>query len=228
MALNIYLLFFTIIDNNTFKKFYLKLPNKIQNKIIKYHFLIDKWRTLLSELFIRKILSDELNVALDDLDIYVSYYKKPYLKNFKRQFNLSHSNNAIILATDDYSVGIDIEQVNSLENLNFLISHFSKKEQKDFFSKKKEKQLDFFFSLWTLKESYIKAIGKGFHYPLSSFSIDIKKENISIIDHIDSNESWYFKCYKIPNYKIAVCAQHNQFPKNLKIVKTSELLQLLQ
>ena len=37
------------------------------------------------------------------------------------------------------------------------------------------------FDLWTLKESYIKTIGKGLYTPLNSFSI--KKESRTLISY---------------------------------------------
>ena len=227
MALNIYFLFLTKPDNKILQKVLTHLSDQIKNKILKYQFLTDKWRSLLSEILIRKALSDELNVSFNSLTIYTDEYLKPHLNNFQRQFNISHSNNLIILATDDTPIGIDIEYVKPLEDMESMTSYFSKQEQKSFFSKNKEHRLDFFYTLWTLKESYIKAIGKGFNYPLDSFTIDVSGETISLTSSVDSNVSWSFKCYEISdNYKCAVCARHCQFPELLTMVNASDLLQL--
>ena len=34
-----------------------------------------------------------------------------------------------------------------------------------------DEKINYFYDLWTLKESYIKTIGKGLYTPLNSFSI---------------------------------------------------------
>ena len=227
MSLNIYTLFLTKPDNEILENIIIHFPDQIKNKILKYQFLTDKWRACLSELLIRKILSEELNVNSNALKICSDENLKPYLNNFLRQFNLSHSNNLIVLATDETPIGIDIEYVKPLEGLEDILSYFSQKEQKAFFSKNKNQRLDFFYTLWTLKESYIKAIGKGLNSPLDSFTIDVSEKNISLISSVNSNAQWSFKRYQISdNYKCAVCAQHTQFPESLTIVKASDLLQL--
>ena len=88
-----------------------------------------------------------------------------------------------------------------------LASLFSPPERANLFSKNENERLDYFFDLWSLKESYIKAIGKGLYQPLSEFTISIDSgQNISAASH-GALLPYYFKQFKIDEkYKLALCA----------------------
>ncbi|MDY0393210.1 4'-phosphopantetheinyl transferase superfamily protein [Virgibacillus halophilus] len=66
------------------------------------------------------------------------------------------------------------------------------------------------FEIWTLKESYLKAVGKGLAIPLHSFRVkNMDNNQIEIVD-MEKNEKVDFICkqYTIAaDYKLAVCAK---------------------
>ena len=100
---------------------------------------------------------------LENKEIFISKYGKPYFKNSNIYFNYSHSKNYIACAVSDYEVGIDIEQTNRI--INNLISQ--KYLDNEINNKKKIEK-------WVKKEAYSKLKGKGF---LMKFQT-IKLENI--------------------------------------------------
>ncbi|MBU3198520.1 4'-phosphopantetheinyl transferase superfamily protein [Clostridium estertheticum] len=58
-----------------------------------------------------------------------------------------------------------------------------------------------FYDLWTLKESYIKAIGRGLSIPFSSFNI--KKNDYSI-----SVRNTIIKTFALSNISLIICINY--------------------
>ncbi|WP_082867275.1 4'-phosphopantetheinyl transferase superfamily protein [Paenibacillus macquariensis] len=59
-------------------------------------------------------------------------------------------------------------------------------------------KLDYFYDLWTLKESYVKNIGHGLSIPLDLISFLFNENNIRYENRY-SHEIRYFKQYHVDN-----------------------------
>ncbi|MCL2916981.1 4'-phosphopantetheinyl transferase family protein [Shewanella litorisediminis] len=101
-------------------------------------------------------------------------------------FNLSHSGDlllvGVIRAEDDGTgkhnrglyLGVDIERKRTNTDINAIYRHyFSAPEQAYLASLDNSLKRDAFFDLWALKESYIKATGRGLAEGLQSFAFDL-------------------------------------------------------
>jgi 4'-phosphopantetheinyl transferase len=92
--------------------------------------------------------------------------------------------------------------------------------------KEDDQRRSFFYDLWTLKESYIKAEGKGLSIPLDSFCFTINNDR-SINFELFAGESrndYFFSQYPLePEYKCAVCSSTGIFPPGLTIVEWDKL-----
>ena len=127
-------------------------------------------------------------------------------------FNLSHSGTYVMCAacTDGgrVRVGCDIEQKGSMK-MNFVRRHFCREEYDTIEAAETEdEQTDLFFRYWVLKESFMKATGKGMALPVNSFCIRMGRPPVLIRQPAEFSEPYYYCEYGIEGlpYKMAVCS----------------------
>lgn len=193
-------------------------------RVKKYHNFQVAQRILFAEVLVRNIICDKLKIKNTDIKFYFNEYGKPFLANYNLNFNLSHSGHWVVCAVNEDHIGIDIEQIQLIDYIDIASSFFSSEEFKDINNKEESDRLAYFYDLWTLKESYVKAEGKGLSIPLHSFTMTIVNEVIKLNNNYPS-EDYFFKQYSIDNdYKLSVCAKNNSFPNNVIIKKIDELL----
>lgn len=128
---------------------------------------------------LRILLAGYLDLTPRDIEYSRSEYGKPHLDlpggNAGLEFNLSHSGDAVLIAiTRGIPVGVDVEQVKPLPDLDQVASnYFSAAEQVDLFSLTGSARVDAFYRCWTRKEALIKASGEGLSMPLDSFQVSL-------------------------------------------------------
>ena len=95
---------------------------------------------------------------------------KPYIKNLPDfHFNISHSENAVVVAISNSEVGIDCEKLRSAD-LRIAKRRFTEKEYAYITEDSSNTDLRF-FEIWTKKEAFLKQNGKGITLPLNSFDV---------------------------------------------------------
>jgi len=198
-------------DTISFRELLQKITPDKKKTFLKFHRKEDAYRSLYAELLIRYLLIQHHHFPHDTIKFHYTEYGKPYLQNNSNlHFNLSHSGQWVVCAISEKPVGIDIEKLSSID-LTIAEHVFSQAEMKHLFSLNENERISCFFSLWTLKESYIKMKGKGLSMELKEFSIFLKEENI-FIENDDEKERVYFKQYTIDNeYAMAVCSLEQAF-----------------
>lgn len=104
-----------------------------------------------------------------DLTFSLNQYGKPSVAGAKDiYFNATHTKNKTFIALSDEEVGIDAEDIEDYDD-RIPLSYFTKDEQTYLNNSRNKKRA--FFEIWTLKESYMKYQGKGFHLPPQGFSV---------------------------------------------------------
>ncbi len=139
------------------------------------------------------------------------------------RFNLSHSKGLIACAvTMGHDVGVDVENINDRPvNLDVADRFFSPAEVNDLSSFPHSEQEKRFFDYWTLKESYVKARGKGLSFHLDQFSFLLAKNRplgISFDSGIrDNPDQWKFFRIKPTVDHIAAISVHSKKQSDFKL-----------
>ncbi|PRT33997.1 4'-phosphopantetheinyl transferase family protein [Bacillus wiedmannii] len=196
------------IDKEAFQQLEKKISNDRREKIKKYHFEEDKKRSIIAELLLRHSLKKEFGINREQVQFTKNSFGKPMLKNFEQiYFNLAHSGDWVVCGVSDVPIGIDVEIIKSID-LDIAKTFFSLGEYKDIINQPKEKQITYFYKLWTLKESYVKAEGEGLSIPLNSFSFCILPEAIQMYQANQLSKKYCFDVFNLDNFHIvAVCSK---------------------
>ncbi|MBE9183761.1 4'-phosphopantetheinyl transferase superfamily protein [Microcoleus sp. LEGE 07076] len=150
-----------------------------QTKAERFYFPKDRNQFIVSRGALRAILSRYLHINPCLLRFEYNPYGKPSLTVAQGgdtlRFNLSHSHGITLIAmTKNRDVGVDIEGINpNISYLQIAESVFSPYENTLLRSLPKHLQLTAFFTCWTRKEAYIKAVGKGLSIPLNQFDVTL-------------------------------------------------------
>jgi 4'-phosphopantetheinyl transferase len=118
------------------------------------------------------------------------------------RFNLSNHPGLVVCAVcEDADIGVDVEPISrGDEILGIADTVFAPGELATLNGRR-----DRAVSLWTLKESYIKARGMGLSLPLDRFSFDLD-ERLSVEPPIvDDVARWTFRTFDVDGFRIALC-----------------------
>ncbi len=159
----------------------------------KYHFLNDRIVYSTSRGILRILLSKYLDVFGSSIQFKYNQYGKPSINktsNLDIKFNLSHSKEfAVLVFTLDDEIGVDIEFINhELVIHEIADKYFSKAEVNELYKLTPEDQRTAFFNIWTRKEAYIKAKGKGLSIPLDSFDVSVNVDNPRILRSVNDEK----------------------------------------
>ncbi len=145
------------------------------------------------------------------------------------RFNLSNSLSlAVCLIAHRAEVGVDVEPFESAGEIAKLAPEvFSQQELAQLEPLRESERLQRALSLWTLKESYIKARGMGLALPLKKFSFlfdtdgGIRLELDPCLD--DQPERWQFCQLDHAGHRVALMAEQSTSPR-LQIWEARPLL----
>ena len=181
------------------------LPQEKQERIARFRFQADAYRSLLGEVMVRSWVCTHFDLSNRALRFRTNEYHKPRLENLPDlHFNLSHSGQWIVAAFSPYEIGLDVERMREIKPDDF-VSFFTESERQAILSCTQETLIPYFFSLWTLKESYIKATGKGMHQGLDTFSIEIKREGYQLNCQSGRTNASFYMPYLDEQHQLAVC-----------------------
>ncbi len=211
------------IDDEIFHTLLQYVSTEKGERLNTYTITKDAYASLFADLIVRKIIIEEFKLNNDEIIIKYGEFGKPYFENYRNFiFNVSHSGDWVVCICHNSPVGIDIEKIRPT-NFKIAKRFFSEEEYYDLLMTPLAKRLEYYYDLWTSKESFIKTVEKGLIIPLDSFTVKINQDSISVFHNI-SNVTYYFKQYTISNeYKLTACATVNTFPSKVKLVSFTSL-----
>lgn len=170
-----------------------------QQRANRFMFERDRQHFIAARARLRLILSRYLAVEPQSLRFRYGPQGKPELAGGYDDalcFNLSHSHGLALLAvTQGRKVGIDVERIRPLDDMDSMARRFfSKMEYCAYSALPLSQKPSGFFNCWTRKEAYIKAIGQGLTCSLADFDVSLTPGEpaklLSIKDDSQSAELW--------------------------------------
>ena len=106
-------------------------------------------------------------------------------------FNLSHTGGlALVAIAGSGRVGIDAESVRSeIEVEDLSRRFFAPAEAAEILAMSPDAQLAAFFTCWTRKEAFVKALGGGLSVPLNRFQVSIRSDQPARLLWVDGEAS---------------------------------------
>jgi 4'-phosphopantetheinyl transferase len=134
-------------------------------------------RFIVAHARLRQLLAPQLGVAPERIDFAVGPHGKPELAGAAAAagvgFNLSHSGALGLVGwARQRHIGVDVECWRPMRDAAALVRRFfSPVEQADWQASPPEERTGRFFNVWTRKEAYVKAVGRGLGLSLASFDV---------------------------------------------------------
>lgn len=181
------------VDEHRYWYLLSKLPINEQERIERFRFRIDKLLSLIGVLMVYQKAGSLEGFKRTELG-------KPFLANRDLYFNISHSGNYVVSAFSTVQdLGVDMEEIREIDFSDFDIVMTEREIQG-------LKTNEDFFTLWSQKESVIKAIGKGF--------------TLNVKDLCIENNSCSFAAR---NWKLEEITIHNDYKCHLAYEKEEEI-----
>ena len=163
-----------------------------QARADRFVFASDKDKFLRARYVTRKLLGHYLNTDPKSLHLCSNRHGKPLLPaHLGISFNLSHAGNRGLIAIGKgIEIGVDIEELRMPTDLRGLAnSIFSAEELRALGGLPDSELRATFFTCWTRKEAYLKALGVGLTIEPSSVTVGVTpdRREIGVLGNAGSN-----------------------------------------
>ncbi len=162
----------------------------------RFHFEADGLTYVAAHALLRGILADLTGHKAQTLTFKLGPHGKPHPvlggDNPDIRVNLSHTRGFVVVgAAMGRDIGVDVEALTRPAPLEIASRYFSPTEQA-LVDATQEAKSETFFALWTLKEAYMKATGRGMNLPLQSFAVDLTPPRLMMSLEDENPDRWVF------------------------------------
>jgi 4'-phosphopantetheinyl transferase len=158
---------------------------------------------------LRRLLAGALGCRPEAVVFTADENGKPHLPGQGLHFNLSHAGELALLAVSAAGpLGVDVEPVRALPDRDLVADRFFSPHERRALAAAADRDRAF-FTLWTRKEAYLKALGYGLARPLAEFDVSLDEPARLLADRAQpaAVETWeLFHLTPAPGYLGAVCA----------------------
>lgn len=154
---------------------------------MRFYFERDRHRFLLTRALVRTVLSRYAEVEPGDWRFVPDAYGRPCISNTAPgvdglSFNVSHTQGLILLAVARLErLGVDTEHLQARTASQAIAEKYFAPEEVGALLRLPESERERrFYELWTLKEAYVKACGRGLSMPLRQFAFELQKARLKL------------------------------------------------
>jgi 4'-phosphopantetheinyl transferase len=198
-------------------------------RLERFHRDEDLLRGLLGDLLARHMIGRRTGLTAESLIFGTAEFGKPFLVGPPGlEVNVSHSGAWVACAVDGAAVGVDVEQIRPIEP-DLSRRFFSAEEDRQLRDIDPADRLERFFTLWTLKESYIKMTGQGLTRSMPDFSV-VASTSGGFAVHAAGGpiDGVYLATSdRLTGHRMAVCGRTAPPVDTLEIMPMEQLLALL-
>jgi 4'-phosphopantetheinyl transferase len=180
----------------------------------------DHARYVASHTFLRNVLARYLPLAPRAIEFRRNSHGKPEVvsaQGTRWQFNFADGGDLALCAVATRSVGVDVEQVRSVSELDAIAAEILDADNRDRLARLGgHDRLAAFFAGWTLQEAYLKAKGVGLSAGLRPLSVDLSPRSRGrwqVVDGPLPDDRWSLLwCEPAEGYRAAVALQGDGSP----------------
>jgi 4'-phosphopantetheinyl transferase len=216
-------------DGAELKRLQSFLSQDEQARAARFHFARDAHRFIAGRGLLRETLALYLSLPAAQLRFAYGEWGKPYLAEHPSLcFNLAHSDSrALIVVAREVEVGVDIERVRTDLQIAALANLALCEAEKCMLRQLHgTAQQEAFFQLWTRKEAYIKADGRGISLPLPQLDVSNSDGRITRLDEQSGTwqtcRQWRLRAVEAgSNYAAAVACNSHDW--KLEVIQRSQM-----
>lgn len=192
----------TVFSTDTFsaaeyEKMYGLMSPARREKADRYIRSSDRKLCILSDFAVRKLISEMRGLPPGKIEILTDENGKPFTPLEGVFFNYSHSGNFAAAEVSDRPVGVDIEALRELKAADkAALRRFATDAEAEYIGDDAER----FFTIWTLKEAYLKCTGEGINNNLKAAEFKITDGEV-----LCSVPGYSFRVFYGGDYIASVC-----------------------
>ena len=203
----LFVLDLTVLQDGSWRRILPDLPRQRQERALQCRREDDSIRIVGAGWLLQQAL-ERVGVPPQDRRFATNPWGKPILEdNTQIHFSLSHSGIWAVCAVSDGPVGVDVEQPRC--SMAVARRHFCPDELQFLLQLPPEEQSAALNRLWTAKEAFVKAMGRGLTVPLDSFFVRLTP-NAAILEQNHTDLPYVLHEYELQTGHVCLCCTEDR------------------